>query len=53
MHAFATGSANVIIQEAVMMPAWQRIADRRPVRYLEWGDAVDRRIRELWAGRAP
>lgn len=40
IHAFATGSINVIIQEAVMMPAWQRIAERRPVRYLEWGDAV-------------
>lgn len=40
VHAFAMGEANVLIQEAVMMPAWQRIADRRPVRYLEWGDAV-------------
>jgi hypothetical protein len=40
VHAFATGEVNVIIQEAVMMPAWQRIADRRPVRYLEWGEEV-------------
>ena len=40
IHAFATGSINVLIQEAVMMPAWQRIAERRPVRYLEWGDEV-------------
>ncbi|GAA1846162.1 TAXI family TRAP transporter solute-binding subunit [Agromyces salentinus] len=40
VHAFATGSINVLIQEAVMMPAWQRIAERRAVRYLEWGDAV-------------
>lgn len=40
LAAFATGKANVLIQEAVMMPTWQRIADRRPVRYLEWGDAV-------------
>lgn len=40
LHAFATEKVNVLIQEAVMMPAWQRIADRRPVRYLEWGDAV-------------
>lgn len=40
VHAFATGEINVLIQEAVMMPAWQRIAERRPVRYLEWGDAV-------------
>lgn len=38
--AFATGKINVLIQEAVMMPAWQRIAERRPVRYLPWGDAV-------------
>lgn len=40
VHAFATGSINVLIQEAVMMPAWQRIAERRAVRYIEWGDAV-------------
>ena len=40
VHAFATGAANVIIQEAVMMPAWQRIADTRPVRYLDIDDAV-------------
>ena len=40
VHAFATGEVNVLIQEAVMMPAWQHIADRRPVRYLEWGDDV-------------
>ena len=40
VHAFATGAINVLIQEAVMMPAWQRIAEQRDVRYLEWGDAV-------------
>ncbi|KRA24910.1 hypothetical protein ASD65_11080 [Microbacterium sp. Root61] len=40
VHAFATGAVNVLIQEAIMMPAWQRIADRRPIRYLEWGDTV-------------
>ncbi|MBL5974940.1 MAG: hypothetical protein D3X82_14550 [Candidatus Leucobacter sulfamidivorax] len=40
VHAFATGRTNVLIQEAVMMPAWQRIAERRPVRYLEWGEAA-------------
>jgi TRAP-type uncharacterized transport system substrate-binding protein len=34
IHRFAEGKADVLIQEAVMMPAWQRIADRRPVRYL-------------------
>ena len=40
LAAFATGKVNVLIQEAVMMPTWQRIADRRPVKYLEWGDAA-------------
>ena len=40
VHAFATGAANVLIQEAVMMPAWQRIADKRAVRYLQWDDEV-------------
>jgi TRAP-type uncharacterized transport system substrate-binding protein len=40
VNAFAAGGLNVVIQEAVMMPAWQRIAEKRPVRYLEWGDAV-------------
>lgn len=40
VHAFATGAVNVIIQEAVMMPAWQRVADSRPVRYLDWDEAV-------------
>lgn len=38
--AFATGTVNVVIQEAIMMPVWQRIAEKRPVRYLEWGDDV-------------
>ncbi|GAB2850595.1 hypothetical protein GCM10027024_28130 [Microbacterium insulae] len=47
IHTFATGHANVVIQEAVMMPAWQRIADRRPVRYLEWGDAALAGLAEL------
>lgn len=47
VHAFATGSINVLIQEAVMMPAWQRIAERRAVRYLEWGDAVIKGFAEL------
>ncbi|MDJ0105511.1 TAXI family TRAP transporter solute-binding subunit [Rhodococcus erythropolis] len=39
-HQFSSGEANVLITEAVMMPAWQRIAERRPVRYLDWGAAV-------------
>ncbi|MFD4603010.1 TAXI family TRAP transporter solute-binding subunit [Streptomyces sp. NPDC058464] len=37
---FAAGEANVLIHEAVMTPAWQRIDRVRPVRYLPWGDAV-------------
>jgi TRAP-type uncharacterized transport system substrate-binding protein len=31
---FARGEANVLIHEAIMMPAWQRVADARPVSYL-------------------
>ena len=31
---FARGEANVLIHEAIMMPAWQRVADARPVVYL-------------------
>jgi len=52
VHAFATGEANVLIQEAIMMPAWQRIADRRPVRYLEWGAAALAGFAELGWGSA-
>jgi hypothetical protein len=37
---FADGEADVLIHEAVMTPRWQRIADKRPVRYLPWGDDV-------------
>ena len=40
LSAFAGGDADVLIQEAIMMPHWQRIADKRPVRYLPWGDGV-------------
>lgn len=40
LHAFETGAVNVVIQEAVMTPSWQRIDSRRPVRYLPWGDEV-------------
>lgn len=40
VNAFAGGELNVVITEAIMMPAWQRIASQRPVRYLEWGDDV-------------
>ncbi|WP_063043384.1 hypothetical protein [Nocardia pseudovaccinii] len=40
IHRFATGEANVLIHEAIMMPAWQRIAKVRPVRYLDWGAKV-------------
>jgi TRAP-type uncharacterized transport system substrate-binding protein len=38
--AFADGEADVLIHEAIMTPHWQRIAGRRPVRYLPWGDDV-------------
>ena len=37
---FAARDVNVLMTEAIMTPGWQRIADRRPVRYLDWGDAV-------------
>jgi TRAP-type uncharacterized transport system substrate-binding protein len=33
--AFADGSANVLIHEAIMTPAWQRVADQRSVTYLD------------------
>lgn len=34
IREFARDQANVLIHEAIMMPAWQRIAETRPVRYL-------------------
>lgn len=37
---FADGQADVLIHEAIMTPHWQKIAARRPVRYLPWGDDV-------------
>ena len=37
---FADGAADVLIHEAIMTPHWQRIAAKRPVRYLPWGEAV-------------
>jgi TRAP-type uncharacterized transport system substrate-binding protein len=40
ISAFAAGDVNVLINEAIMTPHWQRIAARRPVRYLPWGDDV-------------
>jgi hypothetical protein len=40
ISAFADGDADVLIHEAIMMPHWQRIADKRPVRYLPWGEDV-------------
>lgn len=33
--AFRDGAANVLIHEAIMMPAWQRINDHRSVVYLD------------------
>ena len=38
--AFADGDADVLIHEAIMTPHWQRVAAKRPVRYLPWGDDV-------------
>jgi TRAP-type uncharacterized transport system substrate-binding protein len=38
--AFTDGAADVLIHEAIMTPHWQRIAAKRPVRYLPWGDDV-------------
>jgi TRAP-type uncharacterized transport system substrate-binding protein len=40
LQHFAEGNANVLVQEAIMTPGWQRIADRRPVRYLDWDASV-------------
>ena len=40
ISAFADGEADVLIHEAIMTPHWQRIAAKRPVRYLPWGDDV-------------
>lgn len=34
IREFAHGEANVLIHEAIMMPAWQRVAEVRPVKYL-------------------
>lgn len=34
---FAVGHANVLIHEAIMMPAWQRVAGSKKVRYLPIG----------------
>ncbi|ORW41791.1 hypothetical protein AWB90_21240 [Mycobacterium paraense] len=38
--AFREGDANVLIHEAIMMPAWQRITDQRPVVYLDAAPSV-------------
>jgi TRAP-type uncharacterized transport system substrate-binding protein len=38
--AFADGRADVLIHEAIMTPHWHRIAAKRPVRYLPWGEEV-------------
>lgn len=35
IEAFSGGSANVLIHEAIMTPAWRRVAERRPVAYLD------------------
>lgn len=33
--AFCDGAANVLIHEAIMTPAWQRVSDNHPVVYLD------------------
>ncbi|MFI1379907.1 TAXI family TRAP transporter solute-binding subunit [Embleya sp. NPDC020886] len=40
LERFTAGEANVLIQEAIMTPPWQRLDRVRPVRYLPWGDEV-------------
>jgi len=52
LQHFADGSANVLIQEAIMTPGWQRIAANRPVRYLDWGDDVFKGFAEHGWGEA-
>jgi TRAP-type uncharacterized transport system substrate-binding protein len=52
LQHFAAGTANVLVQEAIMTPGWQRIAERRPVRYLEWDDAVYKAFAEHGWGDA-
>lgn len=37
---FARGDADVLIHEAIMMPAWQRVSDVRPVTYLPVSEAA-------------
>ena len=52
LQHFADGSANVLIQEAIMTPGWQRIATNRPVRYLDWGDDAFKGFAEHGWGEA-
>jgi hypothetical protein len=50
LHDFATAKANVVIQEAIMMPAWQRLGAARAIRYVPWGDEVLRGMESLGLG---
>jgi TRAP-type uncharacterized transport system substrate-binding protein len=52
LQHFAEGSANVLVQEAIMTPGWQRIAANRHVRYLDWGDDVFKGFAEHGWGEA-
>ncbi|MFE5325972.1 hypothetical protein ACFRCG_06125 [Embleya sp. NPDC056575] len=46
---FAAGEVNVLVQEAIMTPPWQRVERVRPVKYLPWGEEVLRGFaREGW-----
>ncbi|WP_433566736.1 hypothetical protein ACQP1O_16970 [Nocardia sp. CA-151230] len=38
--AFREGVANVLINEAIMLPVWQRITEKKPVTYLDAGAAA-------------
>ena len=40
--AFRDGTANVLIHEAIMMPAWQRITEHKRVTFLDVDDSVER-----------
>ncbi|MEE6169700.1 MULTISPECIES: TAXI family TRAP transporter solute-binding subunit [unclassified Mycolicibacterium] len=46
LGAFRDGEANVLIQEAIMTPSWQRIADNHEVVYLDANSPVISAFRE-------
>ncbi len=48
IEAMRTGEANVLIQEAIMMPGWQAIANDRDVTYFAVDEATERAFAD-WA----